>query len=72
MQWCTYRESKQRTDVGNRTYKAIADAVGKNGYRGDLNQSAVARASAILDSQRPKKDTPEKKTRGSKKTKTEA
>lgn len=47
-----------------RTYKAIADSVGKNGYRGDLNQTAIARASAILDSQRPKPDAPEKKPRG--------
>ncbi len=38
--------------------------VGKNSYRSDLNQDAVARASAIKYSQKPKKDTPEKKPRG--------
>lgn len=55
-----------------RTYKAIADHVGKNGYRGDLNQTAVARASAIFESQKPKPDAPEKKPRGAKGRKTEA
>lgn len=49
-----------------RTYKAIADAVGKNSYRGDLNQTAVARASALLDSQRAKADAPASKPRGNK------
>lgn len=52
--------------TGGRTYKTIADGVGKNSYRGDLNKTAVQRASAILDSQRPKKDTPERKPRGKK------
>ena len=50
----------------------MADAVGKNSYRSDLNKHAVARASAIKDSQRPKKETPEKKPRGVKGAKTEA
>ncbi|KIX10483.1 uncharacterized protein Z518_01566 [Rhinocladiella mackenziei CBS 650.93] len=53
-------------------YKNVADAVGKNSYRGDLNRDAVARASAIKDSQRAKKDLPEKKPRGLKGTKTQA
>jgi large subunit ribosomal protein L28e len=52
--------------VLRRTYKAVADHVGKRSYRADLNRDAVARASAIKDSQRPKKDAPEKKVRGSK------
>ncbi len=55
-----------------RIYKNIADAVGKKSYRGDLNQDAVARASAIKNSQRPKKDVPEKKPRGLKGAKQEA
>lgn len=55
-----------------RIYKAIADSVGKNNYRSDLNQAAVARASHILDSQRPKKDAPEKKPRGLKGRKEQA
>ncbi len=46
--------------------------MGKKSYRSDLNKDAVARASAIKDSQRVKKETPEKKLRGSKAKKTEA
>ncbi|KAJ9664410.1 hypothetical protein H2198_000339 [Neophaeococcomyces mojaviensis] len=53
-------------------YKSVADAVGKNNYRSDLNKTAVARASAILDSQTSKRDTPEKKPRGVKAQKSEA
>lgn len=55
-----------------RVYKSVADAVGKKSYRGDLNKDAVARASALKDSQRVKKDTPERKPRGAKANKTEA
>jgi large subunit ribosomal protein L28e len=55
-----------------RVYKSVADAVGKKSYRGDLNSHAIARASAIKNSQRPKKDTPEKKPRGAKASKAEA
>ena len=58
--------STRANEIEHRVYKAVADSVGKNGYRGDLNQTAVARASAILESQRPKKDVPERKPRGSK------
>ena len=50
----------------NRTYASVASAVGKNSYRSDLNDSAVQRASALKQSQRPKKDTPAKKPRGAK------
>jgi len=49
-----------------RTYKAIVNITAKSGYRPDLRSSAVARASAIRQSQRPKKDIPEKKARGAK------
>ncbi|KAI9746424.1 MAG: hypothetical protein M1818_000137 [Claussenomyces sp. TS43310] len=49
-----------------KTYKGISSNVAKNGYRGDLRASAVARASAIRQSQRPVKETPEPKLRGSK------
>lgn len=55
-----------------RVYKNVADAVGKGSYRGDLNKDAVARASALKNSQRPKKDAPAKKSRGKKASKTEA
>ncbi|EXJ79633.1 ribosomal protein L28e [Capronia epimyces CBS 606.96] len=61
-----------KTVSNRKVYKNIANAVGKNSYRSDLNRSAIARASAIKDSQRPKKDAPERKPRGSKASKTEA
>jgi large subunit ribosomal protein L28e len=50
----------------SRIYKGVANQVGKNSYRSDLNQHAVARASAIQLSQKEKKDTPQKKPRGRK------
>jgi len=49
-----------------KTYKAIVSSTAKSGYRPDLRAPAVARASAIRFSQRPKKDTPEAKVRGAK------
>jgi large subunit ribosomal protein L28e len=49
-----------------RTYKSVANLTAKSGYRGDLRKAAVARASAIKKSQRPVKETPEKKLRGKK------
>ncbi|KAJ9612319.1 hypothetical protein H2200_003916 [Cladophialophora chaetospira] len=61
-----------KTSSNRKVYKNVADAVGKNSYRGDLNKHAVARASAIKDSQREKKDAPERKPRGAKANKTEA
>ncbi|KIX98024.1 uncharacterized protein Z520_06103 [Fonsecaea multimorphosa CBS 102226] len=61
-----------KTASNRKIYKNVADAIGKRSYRGDLNRDAVARASALKDSQRPKKDTPEKKPRGLKGRKTEA
>ncbi|OAP56989.1 hypothetical protein AYL99_09101 [Fonsecaea erecta] len=61
-----------KTTSNRKIYKSVADAVGKRSYRGDLNRDAVARASALKDSQRPKKETPEKKPRGLAGRKTEA
>ena len=49
-----------------RLYKGIVNYTAKQGYRADLRQEAVARASAIRQLHRPKKDVPEKKLRGSK------
>ncbi|KAK4694512.1 general transcriptional corepressor TUP1, partial [Lecanoromycetidae sp. Uapishka_2] len=54
-----------------RIYKGIVNYTAKQGYRADLRQEAVARASAIRESQRPKKDNPEPKLRGSKAKKAE-
>ena len=48
----------------SRIYKGVANMVGKNSYRSDINQDAVARASAIKNSQKPKRDVPAKKPRG--------
>jgi large subunit ribosomal protein L28e len=50
----------------DRIHVGIANNVAKNGYRGDLRQAAVARASAIRKSQKPVKESPEKKLRGAK------
>ena len=50
----------------SRVYKGIANYTAKQGYRADLRAEAVARASAIRQSQQPKKDVPEKKARGAK------
>ena len=49
-----------------RTYKAIASVTAKSAYRPDLRAFAISRASAIRQSQKPKKDAPEKKLRGAK------
>ncbi|KAK3356982.1 ribosomal L28e family protein [Lasiosphaeria hispida] len=50
--------------TARKTYKGVANQTAKSGYRADLRQVAVARASAIRKSQRPVKATPEKKLRG--------
>ncbi|KAK4197455.1 putative cytosolic 60S ribosomal protein Rpl28 [Triangularia verruculosa] len=50
--------------ANRKTYKAIARQVAKSGYRADLRQAAVARASALRAAQRPVKPTPEPKLRG--------
>jgi large subunit ribosomal protein L28e len=49
-----------------RIYKGVANIAAKNGYRADLREAAVARASSIRKSHQPKKDTPEPKLRGAK------
>ncbi|BFZ59435.1 hypothetical protein YB2330_000444 [Saitoella coloradoensis] len=46
------------------TYKAVATAAAARGYRADLRQAAIARASAILLSQRSKKAAAVSKPRG--------
>lgn len=57
-------------DVACRIYKGVADKTAQNGYRADLREEAVARVSAIRQSQKPKKDTPPQKPRGAKARKT--
>ncbi|KAL8680577.1 MAG: hypothetical protein Q9186_003269 [Xanthomendoza sp. 1 TL-2023] len=51
---------------GPKVYRGIVNYTAKQNYRADLRQEAVARASAIRESGRPKKETPEKKLRGAK------
>ncbi|KAJ5701573.1 hypothetical protein N7488_009121 [Penicillium malachiteum] len=45
-------------------YKGVATLAAKNGYRADIREEAVARVSAIRQSQQAKKETPAKKARG--------
>lgn len=45
-------------------YKNVADKTAKSGYRADVREEAIARVSAVRRSQRPKKETPPKKLRG--------
>lgn len=52
--------------TSRRTYKGVVNTVVKSRYRSDLRAEAVARASAIRYSQKPKGDLPKKKLRGSK------
>ncbi|KAK1236950.1 hypothetical protein MKX08_007898 [Trichoderma sp. CBMAI-0020] len=49
-----------------KTYKAVASQVAKSGYRADLREAAIERASAIRKSQLPVKADPEPKLRGKK------
>ncbi|KAK7737030.1 hypothetical protein SLS53_006786 [Cytospora paraplurivora] len=47
-----------------KTYRNVANSTAKSGYRPDLREAAITRASAIRRSQRPVKASPEKKLRG--------
>ena len=57
---------KSRAKTLHRIYKGVVSYTAKQGYRADLRQEAVARASAIRQSQKPVKEIPEKKPRGAK------
>ncbi|KAI4116750.1 MAG: hypothetical protein LQ345_002882 [Seirophora villosa] len=57
----TFERTKPPKD---KIYKGIVNYTVKQNYRADLRQEAVARASAIRQSNRAKKGTPEKKARG--------
>jgi large subunit ribosomal protein L28e len=52
--------------IHDRTQHSVVNGTTKRGYRTDLHKSAIARASAIRNSQRPKKDAPAPKLRGAK------
>jgi len=63
-----YSKNKSNRKV----YQTIVNSTTKHYYRPDLRQDAVSRASAILESQRQKRPTPEAKPRGAKAKKVEA
>jgi hypothetical protein len=62
--WCRY--ARMDANTIQRTYRSVVNSTAKRDYRPDLRQVAVARASAIHNSQREKKDTPPAKPRGAK------
>ncbi|KIS67140.1 uncharacterized protein UMAG_11561 [Mycosarcoma maydis] len=49
---------------GRRTAGAVSNVVAKKGYRADLTRAAVIRASALLRSQRGRKQPPARRVRG--------
>ncbi|CCU76645.1 60S ribosomal protein L28 [Blumeria hordei DH14] len=49
-----------------KTYKGVVNTTVKFGYRSDLRVEAIARASALRQAQKPKKNAPEAKLRGAK------
>jgi len=57
-----------RRGSGPRRIAGVASNFAKRGYRPDLRKAALARASALLSAQKPKKDSPPKKVRGKKAT----
>jgi large subunit ribosomal protein L28e len=63
---------RSRLTLG-RTFASIVNSTTKRSYRPDLRKDAVARASAVRQSQRPvKADNKPTKTRGAKATKAAA
>lgn len=60
--WNKPASSFQRTSFGANTpsrkvYKSVVNSTAKKGYRADLREEAVARASAVKASQQDKKDS---------------
>jgi large subunit ribosomal protein L28e len=58
------KKSTALTKGPRRTAFTVADLVARSGYRPDLRVAALARASAILRSQRPKKELKKRPARG--------
>ncbi|TPX10811.1 uncharacterized protein E0L32_008200 [Thyridium curvatum] len=67
----THNASHSGAKNSRSVYKAVANLSAKNGYRPDLREAAVQRASAVRQSQRPVKPDQEKKPRGNKAKKAE-
>ncbi|KAF2484658.1 ribosomal L28e protein family-domain-containing protein [Neohortaea acidophila] len=62
----THQTSFSASASNRKVYKSVVNSTAKKGYRSDLRAEAVARASAIKQSQREKKDAPATKPRGAK------
>ncbi|KAH7097834.1 ribosomal protein L28e [Auriculariales sp. MPI-PUGE-AT-0066] len=62
----SYKTTLRPRSGNRRVAGAISKGTASKGYRPDLRHAAVTRAHAILESQREKKDAPEKKVRGKK------
>ncbi|KAI1001096.1 hypothetical protein K3495_g7102 [Podosphaera aphanis] len=62
----TYKSTFGINKSTRKTYKSIVNTTVKSGYRSDLRSEAVSRASSLRQSQKPKKELPEKKARGKK------
>src|ERR1700759_3089917 len=62
----TMQNSSRNDLTWQRSYRTVVNSTAKRGYRPDLRQTAVARVSAIHNSQRQKKDAPAPKPRGAK------
>ncbi|KAI0789498.1 ribosomal L28e/Mak16 [Abortiporus biennis] len=58
--------SSIRNRSGGRRSAGVVAQLAKRGYRPDLRKAAIARASAIIASQKEKKPSPPKKLRGKK------
>ncbi|KAK5166194.1 uncharacterized protein LTR77_008455 [Saxophila tyrrhenica] len=62
----THNSSFSASTPSRKLYRNVVNSTAKKGYRADLRGDAVARASAVKQSQREKKDTKEVKLRGAK------
>jgi len=62
-----FATSTIRSRSGSRRSLGVAATLAKRGYRPDLRAATLARVSAVLASQKEKKPSPPKKTRGKKK-----
>ncbi|KAF2666234.1 ribosomal protein L28e [Microthyrium microscopicum] len=67
----SHRHTSGLKGSGRKSYSTVVSSTAKRGYRADLRQAAVARTSAIQNSQREKKDRPAAKPRGVKAKKAE-
>ena len=62
----THQASYGASTPSRKLYKSVVGSTAKKGYRADLRQDAVARASAVKLSQRDKKERAAPKVRGKK------